>query len=74
MYAQLWPALNEIDLAVKNVENWMKDESRTADAILSMKAMRELSDEQRFCIDFISFAGEKAAQRGCLGESLFWCH
>ncbi|KIR31413.1 aldehyde dehydrogenase (NAD+) [Cryptococcus deuterogattii MMRL2647] len=36
---ELWPALNEIDLAVKNVENWMKDETRTADAILSMKTM-----------------------------------
>ncbi|UOH85117.1 hypothetical protein LQV05_001934 [Cryptococcus neoformans] len=40
---ELWPALNEIDLAVKNVENWMKDESRTADAILSMKTMRAIS-------------------------------
>lgn len=44
MYDQLWPALNEIDLAVKNVENWMKDETRTADAILSMKTMRELRE------------------------------
>lgn len=47
MYNQLWPALNEIDLAVKNVENWMKDETRTADAILSMKTMRELRETSR---------------------------
>lgn len=47
MYDQLWPALNEIDLAVKNVENWMKDETRTADAILSMKTMRELEESSQ---------------------------
>lgn len=50
MHDQLWPALNEIDLAVKNVENWMKDETRTADAILSMKTMRELEETSQ---DFI---------------------
>ncbi|EAL17614.1 hypothetical protein CNBM0290 [Cryptococcus deneoformans B-3501A] len=35
----IWPTLNEIDLAVKNVKKWMKDESRTGDAILAMKSM-----------------------------------
>ncbi|WVF67830.1 hypothetical protein IAT40_002591 [Kwoniella sp. CBS 6097] len=36
----LWPILNEIDLAVRRVEGWMKDESRVWDAMLAFKSMR----------------------------------
>ncbi|WRT70905.1 uncharacterized protein IL334_007904 [Kwoniella shivajii] len=36
----LWPILNEIDLAIRRVEDWMKDESRIWDAMLSFKSMR----------------------------------
>ncbi|WWC64986.1 uncharacterized protein I303_107600 [Kwoniella dejecticola CBS 10117] len=36
----LWPILNEIDLAVRRVKSWMRDESRIWDAMLSFKFMR----------------------------------
>ncbi|OCF45583.1 aldehyde dehydrogenase (NAD+) [Kwoniella heveanensis CBS 569] len=36
----LWPILNEIDLAVRRVEGWMKDEPRIWDAMLAFKTMR----------------------------------
>ncbi|WVQ83377.1 hypothetical protein IAT38_005518 [Cryptococcus sp. DSM 104549] len=36
----LWPVLNEIDLAVKKVGCWMKDDRRITDALFSMKSMR----------------------------------
>ncbi|OCF56063.1 aldehyde dehydrogenase (NAD+) [Kwoniella mangroviensis CBS 10435] len=36
----LWPILNEIDLAVRRVKGWMKDESRIWDAMFSFKFMR----------------------------------
>nr|XP_019007737.1 aldehyde dehydrogenase (NAD+) [Kwoniella pini CBS 10737]OCF46518.1 aldehyde dehydrogenase (NAD+) [Kwoniella pini CBS 10737] len=36
----LWPILNEVDLAVRRVKGWMKDESRIWDAMLSFKFMR----------------------------------
>ncbi|WWC98379.1 hypothetical protein V866_005270 [Kwoniella sp. B9012] len=36
----LWPILNEIDLAVRRVKGWMNDESRIWDAMFSFKFMR----------------------------------
>ncbi|WVW80658.1 hypothetical protein I302_102644 [Kwoniella bestiolae CBS 10118] len=36
----LWPILNEINLARKRVKGWMKDESRLWDAMFSFKFMR----------------------------------
>lgn len=41
MTVQLYPVMNEIDIAVRRLPGWMKDESRIWDAILSFKAMRE---------------------------------
>ncbi|WWC92528.1 uncharacterized protein L201_007487 [Kwoniella dendrophila CBS 6074] len=38
--SDLWPIINEIDLAVRRVESWMKDESKIWDAMLSYKTMR----------------------------------
>ncbi|TYJ57279.1 hypothetical protein B9479_002012 [Cryptococcus floricola] len=36
----LWIIFNEIELAVRKVETWMKDEGRMGDALLSMQSMR----------------------------------
>ncbi|WVQ95403.1 hypothetical protein IAU59_002500 [Kwoniella sp. CBS 9459] len=42
----LWPILNEIDLAVRRLEGWMKDESRIWDAMLAFKTMRPRVNKQ----------------------------
>jgi aldehyde dehydrogenase (NAD+) len=35
----MWPVYNEIDLAVKRLPKWMKDEDRSGDAIWSFKTV-----------------------------------
>jgi hypothetical protein len=35
----MWPALNEIDLALKRLPEWMKDEDRSGDAVWSFKTV-----------------------------------
>ncbi|KAK8850725.1 hypothetical protein IAR55_004645 [Kwoniella newhampshirensis] len=39
-YGDLWPIVNEINLALKRVEGWMQDEGRISDAMFSFKSMR----------------------------------
>ncbi|WVO13587.1 hypothetical protein L204_101208 [Cryptococcus depauperatus] len=39
-YVDLWPVINEIDLAVQKTEKWMTDEYRIGDALLAMKTMQ----------------------------------
>ncbi|WWD20892.1 hypothetical protein CI109_105370 [Kwoniella shandongensis] len=39
-FGDLWPIINEINLALKRVEGWMKDEWRIKDAMFSFKSMR----------------------------------
>ncbi|ODN92095.1 aldehyde dehydrogenase (NAD+) [Cryptococcus wingfieldii CBS 7118] len=36
----IWIIYNEVELAVRRLESWMKDESRMGDSILSMQVMR----------------------------------
>jgi hypothetical protein len=36
------PTLNEIDLAVKRLPEWMKDDKRTRDSTYAFKLAREL--------------------------------
>jgi hypothetical protein len=38
---QMWVVLNEIDLAVKRLPQWMKDEDRSGDAVWSMRTTSE---------------------------------
>lgn len=39
----MWPALNEIDLALKRLPEWMKDEDRSGDAVWSFKTVGKSS-------------------------------
>ncbi|WVR08783.1 hypothetical protein IAU60_005841 [Kwoniella sp. DSM 27419] len=39
-FGDLWPILNEVDLAVRRLKGWMRDESRLWDAMLAFQSMR----------------------------------
>lgn len=39
MFGQMWVVLNEIDLAIKRLPQWMKDEDRSEDAVWSFKTV-----------------------------------
>jgi hypothetical protein len=38
---QIWVILNEIDLAVKRLPQWMQDEDRSGDAVWSFRTVSE---------------------------------
>lgn len=41
--SEVWPALGDIDLAIKRLPEWMADESKSKDATGSFKLARELT-------------------------------
>jgi hypothetical protein len=41
IFTQLVPIINEVDLAVRRLATWMKDEYRVGDSMLSFKSMSE---------------------------------